>query len=102
MKIKDLLKEKLYNFKNFIQSEFNRVDIDEVTKDAVLNEIDSYMNNLNLFVELLVFLAGFDPEVAIKLYLQKHKVDYEEIKEHIDNEKLLRYFIFFSTIVKEK
>lgn len=101
MKIKELIQQKLDNFCKFIIEEISKTNLPQEKINEFYKEIVIYTSDLNVFIQLLISISGFDNETAVKLYLSNHGVEYDNIKDKINNEKLLKYIEMFINIVKK-
>lgn len=100
MKISDFLKQKLYNFKNFLIEQTEKVQIDETKKNKLLQEIAVYENDINLFIKSIVNMAKLNIDTAISIFLLNYDINIDEIRDKIDYNKLKRYIECFIDIVK--
>ena len=100
MKIKEIIPQKLVNFREFLLEQFLKSELPIEKTKKISDELESYMINLNLFIEMLFLLSGFDSETAVRLYLKSNDIEYDDIKDKIDSNKLIRYIEFFCGLVK--
>jgi len=109
-KIKDFLKTKLINFKKFIQQQFEDISMRNLTleKPIVINnypklikELDFFSENIDSFISSLCVLNIDDVDQSIKIFLLNYEINIDDIKEHIDYDKLKRYIEMFFDVIKK-
>lgn len=105
IKIKDFIKTKLENFKKFLLEQIDILDkkIILYNKDGIntlIKELDYYIENLDKFISS-ISLLNKNTDDNIKLYLSQYSIDINDIKDHIDYEKLKRYIECFLDCIKK-
>ena len=99
MKIKEFIKEKLENFTIFVNSELSKVDVDDDKKAVLMSDMEKYTKDINLFIQSMMMLAGYDPHVAVKIFLAKYSIDVTKIMDDIDSANLIRYLEMFVSVL---
>ena len=100
MKISEFLKQKLYNFKNFLIEQTEHIQLEETKKNKLLMEIELYENDINLFIKSIINIAKLNIDTAISIFLLNYDINIEDIRDKIDYDKLKRYITCFIEIVK--
>lgn len=100
MKISDFLKQKLYNFKNFLIEQTDIIQLEESKKNKLLIEIEVYEKDVNLFIKSIINIAKLNIDTAISIFLLNYDINIDDIRDKIDYDKLKRYIMCFIDIVK--
>jgi len=103
-KIKDFIKSKLHNFKKFLLEQIDCLNKNNIqyNRDGIkklLDELDFYTDNLEQFIAQISTLNK-NTDDNIKLFLLNYSVNVDDLKYHIDYDKLKRYIDCFIDCIK--
>ena len=104
-KIKDFLAQKIVNFKNFIDIQFDNLaicglSIDESKISAIRNDFKVFESDINSFAQQINILKDMNIDDCVKLFLKKYDINIDTIKDNIDYDKLKKSIEMFINVLK--
>lgn len=103
--IKDFLKQKISNFKKFIDVQLDVLKTKgvEISESKIINfkqDLKSFEDDINRFAQNVSYLEGREIDESVKIFLLKYDIDVNIIIPHIDYEKLKKYIECFIEVLK--